>query len=296
MKKRLFNLLRILLCTSLLVRVTDLVKNRGSTSKQEIRTTPILPAALYFHFQIVRHLDASRPWEGAELCRPAGYVTPAPVLTFTHPSTGLTPPGGSLTHTGALSPTPAAPRTPPRTPPAAADFATRLCEIKSPSPITLPPSTRALPLPRWRCRLTPLRSAALRLASPGCAGDPVAATATCCRRALPGRARLVFPPWQKMRVHGAVRKHPRSLPPPIRPAKRYRGWGGGTRERGLRCTGSCENEGENVVFRDRGGEGGAGAFPPLSVWAPGVRREGRPRGEGAPCSPPARSAVQAAEG
>lgn len=78
-------------------------KNRGSTSKRELGTNPILPAALYFHFQILRHLDAPRPGEGAEPRRPAGYVTPAPLLNL-HPPTGVTPPWGSPTHTGALSP------------------------------------------------------------------------------------------------------------------------------------------------------------------------------------------------
>lgn len=49
-----------------------------------------------------------------------------------HRTVGLTDP-----HTSTLSPTPAAPRTPP----AAADFTTRPCDLKSPSPITLlPPS------------------------------------------------------------------------------------------------------------------------------------------------------------
>lgn len=131
------------------MRVTDLVKNRGSTAKQEIGANPILPAALiYFPIQIVRHLDASRPSEGAELCRPAGYVTLAPALYLhapthgwcggvgCHRTVGLTDP-----HTSTLSPTPAAPRTPP----AAADFTTRPCDLKSPSPITLlPPSPPSL--------------------------------------------------------------------------------------------------------------------------------------------------------
>lgn len=73
----------------------------------------------------------------------------------------------------------------PRSPPAAADFAQRApFEIKSPSPLPLPLSTRALPRPRWRRRLTPLRSAALRRAPARLRGRPRGRR----RHVLPSRA------------------------------------------------------------------------------------------------------------
>lgn len=118
---------------------------------------------VYFQLRSARHLDASRPREGAEPAHPLGTL-PRLGSSPQAPTSGLTPPGAHRATRAPPPPHPGRPYSSPGCPRrrARSRLPAAPAEIKSPSPLPLALIRRALPPTRWRRRFTPLRSAASR--------------------------------------------------------------------------------------------------------------------------------------